>query len=149
MEQVIKILEEIKPGVDYSVETDLIGDKILDSLKIVQLVSELNDEFDIEITPIDIVPENFKSAEAIYAMVKRLDRYELYLVQLSFDFFGQRVFMLHTVAQKIQVGSAACFKLYFLHDKQRQAGGFSCYYHRGGVFCRSVYKQDKRRLCPC
>ena len=68
MEQVIKILEEIKP-----VETDLIGDKILDSLKIVQLVSELNDEFDIEITPIDIVPENFKSAEAIYAMVKRLE----------------------------------------------------------------------------
>ena len=69
MEQVIKILEEI----DYSRETDLIGDKILDSLKIVQLVSELNDEFDIEITPIDIVPENFKSAEAIYAMVKRLE----------------------------------------------------------------------------
>ena len=73
MEQVIKILEEIKPGVDYSGETDLIGDKILDSLKIVQLVSELNDEFDIEITPLDIVPENFKSAEAIYAMVKRLE----------------------------------------------------------------------------
>ena len=48
MEQVIKILEEIKPGIDYSRETDLIGDKILDSLKIVQLVSELNDEFDIE-----------------------------------------------------------------------------------------------------
>ena len=38
-----------------------------------QLVSELNDEFDIEITPLDIVPENFKSAEAIYAMVKRLE----------------------------------------------------------------------------
>lgn len=73
MEQVIKILEEIKPGVDYRGETDLIGDKILDSLKIVQLVGELNDEFDIEITPIDIVPENFKSAAAIYAMVKRLE----------------------------------------------------------------------------
>ena len=73
MEQVIKILEEIKPGVDYLSETDLIGDKILDSLKIVQLVGELNDEFDIEITPIDIVPENFKSAEAIYAMVKSLE----------------------------------------------------------------------------
>ena len=65
MEQVIKILEEIKPGVDYLKETDLIGGKILDSLKIVQL--------DSEITPIDIVPENFKSAEAIYAMVKRLE----------------------------------------------------------------------------
>ena len=65
MEQVIKIIDEIKPGVDYLNETDLIENKILDSLKIVQLVGELNDEFDIEITPIDIVPENFKSAETI------------------------------------------------------------------------------------
>ena len=72
MEQVIKILEEIKPGVDYSVETDLIGDKILDSLKIVQLVSELNDEFDINITLPYIKPENFKSVESIYNMVQEI-----------------------------------------------------------------------------
>ncbi len=73
MEAIIKILNEIKPGVDWENETDLIGNHILDSLKIVQLVGELNDEFDIEITPIDIVPENFKSAETISAMVKRLE----------------------------------------------------------------------------
>lgn len=73
MEALIEILNEIKPGVDWENETDLIGNHILDSLKIVQLVGELNDEFDIEITPIDIVPENFKSAETIYAMVKRLE----------------------------------------------------------------------------
>lgn len=73
MEELINILEEIKPGVDWENETDLIGNHILDSLKIVQLVGALNDEFDIEITPIDIVPENFKTAETIYAMVKRLE----------------------------------------------------------------------------
>jgi acyl carrier protein len=73
MEQIVKILEKIKPGVDYVSETDLIGDKILDSLKIVQLVGELDDEFDIEITPIDIIPENFKSVQSIYSMVKRLE----------------------------------------------------------------------------
>lgn len=73
MEELIDILEEIKPGVDWEKETDLIGNHILDSLKIVQLVGALNDEFDIEITPIDIVPENFKTAETIYAMVKRLE----------------------------------------------------------------------------
>lgn len=73
MEELIDILEEIKPGVDWEKETDLIGDHILDSLKIVQLVGALNDEFDIEITPIDIVPENFKTVETIYAMVKRLE----------------------------------------------------------------------------
>ena len=73
MEELISILEEIKPGVDWEKETDLIGNHILDSLKIVQLVGALNDEYDIEITPIDIVPENFKTAETIYAMVKRLE----------------------------------------------------------------------------
>ena len=72
MEKLLKILEQIKPGVDFRTEKSLISGKILDSLKIVQLVGELNDEFDIEITPIDIVPENFESAEAIYAMITRL-----------------------------------------------------------------------------
>ena len=73
MEELISILNEIKPGVDWKNETDLIGSHILDSLKIVQLVGELNDEFDIEITPIDIVPENFKTVNTIYEMVKRLE----------------------------------------------------------------------------
>lgn len=73
MEELIKILDEIKAGVDWENESDLIGNHILDSLKIVQLVGSLNDEFDIEITPIDIVPENFKTVKAIYKMVKRLE----------------------------------------------------------------------------
>lgn len=73
MEELIGILEEIKSGVDWENETDLIGNHILDSLKIVQLVGALNDEFDIEITPIDIVPENFKTVNAIYEMIKRLE----------------------------------------------------------------------------
>ena len=73
MEELIKILDEIKAGVDWENESDLIGNHILDSLKIVQLVGSLNDEFDIEITPIDIVPENFKTVNAIYEMVKRLE----------------------------------------------------------------------------
>lgn len=73
MEEIIKILEEIKAGVDWEKESDLIGNHTLDSLKIVQLVGSLNDEFDIEITPIDIVPENFKTVKAIYEMVKRLE----------------------------------------------------------------------------
>lgn len=72
MERLIEILEEMKPGVDFRAEQHLISGKILDSLKIVQLVGELNDEFDIEITPLDIVPENFESADAIYAMITRL-----------------------------------------------------------------------------
>ena len=72
MEIIIDILEELKPGVDFLKEEHLIDDHILESMMMVQLVAALNDEFDIEITPRDIVPENFQSVKAINEMVERL-----------------------------------------------------------------------------
>lgn len=73
MEELLEILEEVKPGVDFENEKNLIEDHILDSMSIIVLVSKLCDEFDVEITPLQIVPENFKSAEAIYKMIKELE----------------------------------------------------------------------------
>ena len=72
MDQLISILSEIKPDVDFATETGLIDNALLDSFDIVQIVGRLNEEFDIEITPKDIVPENFNSAEALWNMVKNL-----------------------------------------------------------------------------
>ena len=72
MEKIIEIFEELKPGVDFLKEEHLIDDHILESMMMVQLVAALNDEFDIEITPRDIVPENFQSVKAINEMVERL-----------------------------------------------------------------------------
>lgn len=72
MEELLELLEGVKTGVDFKNEKDLIGTGILDSISIVEIVGELNDEFDIEISPIDIVPENFKNIDAIYALVQRL-----------------------------------------------------------------------------
>ncbi|EMD17388.1 acyl carrier protein [Eggerthia catenaformis OT 569 = DSM 20559] len=71
-EQVLKILQELKPGVDFTSSTSLVDDGLLDSLDVMNLSVELNDEFDIEITPLDVVPENFNSVEAITALVERL-----------------------------------------------------------------------------
>ena len=73
MEELIKILKEVAPQVDVENETDFIEHKILDSLSIMRLVVMLNDEFDIEITPVDMTPENFKSAKTIYEMIQRLE----------------------------------------------------------------------------
>ena len=72
MDELLEILNEVKPGVDFENDTDLIGHGVLDSITIVTLVMELNDAFDIEITPVDIVPENFKTVQTIYDMVQRL-----------------------------------------------------------------------------
>ena len=72
MEELIEILEDIQPDADYETCETLIDDGILDSFTILSLVSELEDAFDIRITPAEIIPKNFNSAAAIYEMVQRL-----------------------------------------------------------------------------
>ena len=72
MEKLIEILEDIQPDADYETCTTLIDDGILDSFAILSIVGELEDEFDVSVTPADIIPENFNSAQALGAMVQRL-----------------------------------------------------------------------------
>ena len=72
MEKLLEILEEVKPGVDYENCKTLITDGILESFAILNLVSELEDEFDIEIAASELKPVNFNSAEAMWKMIQRL-----------------------------------------------------------------------------
>lgn len=72
MEELMEILEELRPDVDFENETGLIANGILDSFDIVSLVTALNNGFDIEVKPSDLVPENFNSAQAILALVEKL-----------------------------------------------------------------------------
>jgi len=73
MEQLIEILKNLKPGVEFSENTRLIDEKIFDSLAMISLVAELSDEFDVDITAVDIIPENFETPAAILAMIERLE----------------------------------------------------------------------------
>lgn len=73
MDELLEILNEIKPGVDFEKETALVDDGILDSLAIIRLVGEIDDEFDVEIGVTDLVPENFNSAKAIMALIEKLE----------------------------------------------------------------------------
>jgi D-alanine--poly(phosphoribitol) ligase subunit 2 len=70
MDKLIKILESVKPGVDYQKEEHLVTDGILTSFDIVTLVANLTDAYGIDITVTDLVPENFESAQAILKMVE-------------------------------------------------------------------------------
>ncbi len=72
MDKLIQILEELKPGVDYKKVDNLIDGRYLDSLTILSLVSELEEEFDIEIPTVEIVPSNFNSAKKIYELIEKL-----------------------------------------------------------------------------
>jgi len=72
MEQLIEILEELHPDVDFETAADLIDGKILDSFDIVTLVAEIDSEFDVAIPAEELVPENFNSAKALWALIERL-----------------------------------------------------------------------------
>ncbi len=72
MEKLIEMLEELQPDVDYATCEDLVDGRHLDSLAILALVSEIEDEFDVEIPTVEIIPSNFNSAKKIMALIEKL-----------------------------------------------------------------------------
>ena len=73
MEQLIEILKELHDDVDFEECETLVEDGILNSLDIVALITEIDDRFDVRIPAEEILPENFNSAKALWALITRLD----------------------------------------------------------------------------
>ncbi len=72
MEQLMDILMDINPDIDYENEKSLIDGKVLDSFSIVNLVSRISEEFDIEISPKYLIPEYFNSVDAMWKMIQEI-----------------------------------------------------------------------------
>ena len=72
MEELLKILKEIRPDVDFENETKLIDNEILDSFDIISIVGELNVHYDIEINVEDLEPDNFNTAQAMLELIQKL-----------------------------------------------------------------------------
>ena len=70
-EQVLEILLDVVPDVDFENEVDLVNEKIIDSFAVVAMVNELNDELDIDIPAREILPANFETLDAIVALVEK------------------------------------------------------------------------------
>ena len=68
--QIIEILSEISPGIDFDTETALIDHGLIDSLDIVAVVTELMEACDVELGVDDLTPENFNSVEAIEELIE-------------------------------------------------------------------------------
>ena len=72
MKKLLDILWEINPDIDFKTEDALIDGGMLDSFDIVTLVAEIDDVFGIEIPAEALIPENFNSAAAIFALIQQL-----------------------------------------------------------------------------
>lgn len=74
MEELLKLLKGVRPDVDFENETELIDEGILDSMDVVSIISEIDDVFGVQIRITELDPDNFNSAEAIWALVQKLKK---------------------------------------------------------------------------
>ncbi len=71
-EQLLKLLKEIRPDVDFENEKKLIDNGVLDSFDIISTVQEMNDAFGVEIDVEDLEPANFNTIEAMMELIEKL-----------------------------------------------------------------------------
>lgn len=72
LEQIMQILAELRPDVDFTKEQNLIDDGVLDSFDFVSLVAELGEAFDVEISVDDLLPENFNTPALMAQLIEKL-----------------------------------------------------------------------------
>lgn len=73
MDELLEILKALHPDVDYDICTTLVDDRIIDSFDIISIISEIAAEFDVQIPAEEIIPDNFNSAAALYALIEKLE----------------------------------------------------------------------------
>lgn len=71
MEQILSMLEEIRPEHDFRESSDFVEDGLLDSFDLITLIDMLESAYGVTIDGLDVVPENFASVEAIAGLVKK------------------------------------------------------------------------------
>lgn len=72
MDELLEIMRDINPDIDYETEDNLIDGKVYDSLSIITLITNICDNFDIEIGPKWMRNENFNSAKKIWEMIQTI-----------------------------------------------------------------------------
>lgn len=70
-DRIIHVLNEIRPEFDFAAETDFISNGMLDSFDLISLVSSLDEEFNVSIDGVDVIPENFENIESIENLLRK------------------------------------------------------------------------------
>ena len=71
-EEILAILSEVLPNIDFTASERLVDDGILDSIAIVTLVMELSTEYNVEFDLDQLEPANLNSIDAIVETVQSL-----------------------------------------------------------------------------
>lgn len=68
-EEILAMLVGLRPEFDFNESDDFVMDGFLDSFDIIELISMIEDKYDIVIDSLDILPENFSNLEVIQSLI--------------------------------------------------------------------------------
>lgn len=71
-ERILKVLIEANKEIENNPDANFLTEGLLDSFEIVNLVMDLEDEFEIEIDPEDVIPDNFDTLDAITMLIEKV-----------------------------------------------------------------------------
>ncbi len=72
MEELIEIIKEHVPDIELNREQALIDDALIDSIQLVEIISDISEKFKIDISGDDIDPDNFQSVQTIWELIQKL-----------------------------------------------------------------------------
>ena len=74
-DRIIEIIESVSgfENLKENIEIDLLENEILDSLAFIELITSLDDEFEIEIQPTQVEPNTWRKVETIVELVEKLE----------------------------------------------------------------------------
>lgn len=70
-EEILGMLQEIRPEFDFNNSQNFIEDGMLDSFDVITLTSMLEEKYHIAIDGLDIVPENYFSLDSIAELIRK------------------------------------------------------------------------------
>jgi len=74
MDKLLAILNELYPDVDFASYDARVDGPLIQSMEMVELITEIEERFDIEFPPSLMGdPDHFHSAQAIWELIERLE----------------------------------------------------------------------------
>lgn len=73
MKELLENLKSVCANIDFENCSNLVTGGVLSSLEIINIVTMIDDEYDIKLPVTELKPENFESVQSIFDMIQRIE----------------------------------------------------------------------------
>lgn len=71
MNELIRILEKVNDYIDWENERNIFTDGLIDSMELLEIITDIEEQFKVKMDMDDISSENFDSIDAMMKLIER------------------------------------------------------------------------------